>query len=250
MTNPQGNNEGIRLQKVLAEAGIASRRAAEALIEAGRVSVDGQVVRVQGMRVDPQRVVVRVDGERIPVKAGQVYVAVNKPEGTVSTMSDPQGRPCLGDLVADRPERLFHVGRLDIDTEGLILLTNDGDMAHRLAHPSFEVPKVYRAVVRGRVPRDLGRTLRAGVELDDGPVAVDAFRVVGESNGQSQIELTIHSGRNRVVRRLLEQVGHPVTRLARLEFGPIRLGRLKPGGLRVLSRHEVGALLDLVDVSV
>ena len=249
MTNSQDKVEGTRLQKVLADAGVASRRAAEALIDAGRVSVDGQVVRVQGKRVDPQRAVVRVDGERIPVRTGQVYVAVNKPVGTVSTMSDPQGRPCLGDLVADRSERLFHVGRLDIDTEGLILLTNDGDLAHRLAHPSFEVPKVYRAVVRGRVPRDLGRQLRRGVELDDGLVSVDAFRVIDESNGMSQIELTIHSGRNRVVRRLLEHVGYPVTRLARLEFGSIRLGRLKPGGLRVLSRHEVGALLDLIDVS-
>ena len=249
MTNPQEKIEGIRLQKILADAGVASRRASEALIDAGRVSVDGAVVRVQGMRVDPERSVVRVDGERIPVRGGQVYLAVNKPVGTVSTMSDPQGRPSLGDVVADRSERLFHVGRLDIDTEGLILLTNDGDLAHRLAHPSFEVPKVYRAVVRGRVPRDLGRRLRRGVELDDGVVSVDAFRVLDESGGKSQIELTIHSGRNRVVRRLLEQVGYPVSKLARLQFGPIRLGRLKPGGVRVLSRQEVGALLDVVDVS-
>lgn len=249
MTNPQHNIEGTRLQKVLADAGVASRRASEALIDAGRVSVDGQVVRVQGLRVDPQRAVVRVDGERIPVRGGLVYVAVNKPVGMVSTMSDPEGRPCLGDLVADRSERLFHVGRLDVDTEGLILLTNDGDLAHRLAHPSFDVPKVYRAVVSGRVPKDLGRQLRAGVELDDGLVSVDAFRVLDESGGRSQIELTIHSGRNRVVRRLFEQVGFPVTQLARLQFGPVRLGRLRPGGLRVLSRHEVGALLDTVDVS-
>ena len=249
MTNSQPQIEGVRLQKVLADAGIASRRAAEALIDAGRVSVDGEVVRMQGMRVDPQQAVVRVDGERIPVRAGQVYVAVNKPVGTISSMSDPQGRPCLGDLVADRAERLFHVGRLDIDTEGLILLTNDGAAAHRLAHPSFEVPKVYRAVVKGTVPRDLGRRLREGVELDDGVVGVDAFRVLDSSGGRSQVELTIHSGRHRVVRRLLEETGYPVSRLARLAFGPVTLGRLKPGGLRVLSRHETGAILDLVDLS-
>jgi 23S rRNA pseudouridine2605 synthase len=247
VTNPPVKGEGIRLQKVLADAGVASRRAAEGLIEAGRVSVDGNVVRVQGLRVDPDLAVIRVDGERIPVRSGVVYLAVNKPEGMVSTMADPQGRPCLGDLVADRGERLFHVGRLDIETEGLILLTNDGALAHRLAHPSFGVPKTYLAVVNGRVPRDLGRTLREGVELEDGPVSVDAFRVVDESGGRTQIELTIHSGRNRVVRRLLEHLGYPVTRLARLQFGPIRLGRLKPGGVRVLSRAEVGRLLDAVD---
>lgn len=247
MTNPPVKGEGIRLQKVLADAGVASRRAAEGLIEAGRVSVDGTVVRVQGMRVDPDLAVIRVDGERIPVRRGMVYLAVNKPEGMVSTMADPQGRPCLGDLVADRGERLFHVGRLDIETEGLILLTNDGALAHRLAHPSFGVPKTYLAVVNGRVPRDLGRTLRGGVELEDGPVSVDDFRVVDESGGRTQLELTLHSGRNRVVRRLLEHQGYPVVRLARLQFGPIRLGRLKPGGVRVLSRDEVGRLLDAVD---
>jgi pseudouridine synthase len=239
----------MRLQKVLADAGVASRRASEALIDAGRVSVDGEVVRTQGRRIDPQKAVVRVDGERIPLRTGTAYFAVNKPLGMVSTMSDPEGRPCLGDLVADRSERLFHVGRLDVETEGLILLTNDGDLAHRLSHPSFEVPKIYRAVVTGQVPRDLGRRLKAGVELDDGMVTVDGFRVVDQTGQQSQLELTIHVGRNRVVRRLMDEVGYPVRRLMRLQFGPIRLGRLKPGGVRHLTRHEVGALLDLVDLS-
>jgi pseudouridine synthase len=239
----------VRLQKVLADAGVASRRSSEQLIAAGRVSVDGHVVRTQGTRIDPSVAVVRVDGERIPVRVGQTYLAANKPLGTVSTMVDPDGRPCLGDLVADRGQRLFHVGRLDIDTEGLIVMTNDGDLAHRLAHPSFGVSKVYRAVVKGPIPRDLGRRLTAGVELEDGPVAVDRFRMIDQSGDQAQIELTLHVGRNRIVRRLLESVGHPVRRLARVEFGPVRLGRLKPGGVRTLTRQEVGALMDLVDLS-
>jgi pseudouridine synthase len=238
------------LQKVLADAGVASRRASEQLIAAGRVSVDGQVVRTQGTRVDPGVAVVRVDGERIPVRTGQTYLAANKPLGTVSTMDDPNGRPCLGDLVADRGQRLFHVGRLDIDTEGLILMTNDGDLAHRLAHPSFGVPKVYRAVVKGPLPRDLGRRLLAGIELDDGTVAVDRFRMIDQSGDQAQVEVTLHVGRNRVVRRLFDAVGHPVRRLVRVQFGPVRLGRLKPGGVRALTRQEVGQLGDLVDSSV
>jgi len=229
---------------------VASRRAAEELIASGRVSVDGEVVRVQGMRIDPGRAVVRVDGERIPVAPGQVYLALNKPEGTVSTMSDPEGRPCVGDMVADRPERLFHVGRLDIDTEGLLIVTNDGDAAHRLAHPSFEVPKVYRAMVTGPVPRDLGRRLKAGVQLDDGMVTVDQFRLVDQVGQEAQIELTVHSGKNRVVRRMMAEVGLPVRRLVRLQFGPIRLGRLHVGGVRQLTRHEHGALMDFLDKSI
>lgn len=245
----QGEVPGIRLQKVLAAAGVASRRAAEDLITAGRVSVDGAVVRVQGVRIDPTTAVVRVDGERIPVAPGQVYLALNKPEGTVSTMSDPEGRPTIGDMVADRPERLFHIGRLDIETEGLILMTNDGEAAHRLSHPSFGVPKLYRAVVTGPVPKDLGRRLRAGVQLEDGVVSVDDFRVVDQIGREAQIELTIHVGRNRVVRRLMAEVGVPVRRLVRLQFGPIRLGRLHHGGVRLLSQHEQGALLDLIDMS-
>ena len=252
MTNPQGDIEsrdGIRLQKVLADAGVASRRASEQLIAEGRVSVDGAVVRVQGTRVDPQRAVVRVDGERIPVARGQVYLAANKPLGMVSTMADPQGRACLGDLVADREERLFHVGRLDADTEGLILLTNDGSAAHRLAHPSFGVKKVYRAVVAGPLGRDVGARLRSGIELDDGIAAIDTFRVIDQSGDRAQVELTLHVGRHRVVRRLMDEVGHPVRQLVRLEFGPIRLGRLRPGDVRRITGAELGGLLDEVDLS-
>jgi 23S rRNA pseudouridine2605 synthase len=250
VTNSQPEIDGIRLQKVLAEAGVASRRAAEELIAAVRVSVDGKVVRQQGTRVDPDVVEIRVDGERIPSKRAVVYLALNKPQGTVSTMSDPEGRPALDSFVADREERLFHVGRLDVDSEGLVLLTNDGEAAHRLAHPSFEVPKVYRAVVSGRVAKDLGAVLRAGVELEDGPVSVDVFRLLDQTGGQAQVELTIHSGRNRIVRRLLAHVGHPVQRLVRVQLGPVRLGRLRPGDTRLLNRHELGALLDLLDKPV
>ena len=248
MTNPKPHIEGIRLQKVLADAGVASRRASEQLIEEGRVSVDGAVVRTQGKRVNPQTAVIRVDGERIPAASGQVFLAVNKPLGTVSTMSDDQGRPSVGDLVADRAERLFHIGRLDVETEGLILLTNDGGAAHRLAHPSYGVRKVYRAVVKGPLSREVVSQLRAGVELDDGPVSLDALRVIDQSGDRAQIELTLHIGRNRVVRRLMDHVGHPVRQLVRLQFGPIRLGRLRPGDVRRISGPELGRLLDEVDL--
>ena len=249
MTNPKPNVEGVRLQKVLADAGVASRRASEQLIDEGRVSVDGAVVRTQGRRVDPQTAVIRVDGERIPAGTGQVFLAVNKPLGTVSTMADEQGRPSLGELVADRPERLFHIGRLDVETEGLILLTNDGEAAHRLAHPSYGVRKVYRAVVKGPLSREVVSQLRAGVELDDGPVSLDSLRVIDQSGDRAQIELTLHVGRNRVVRRLMDHVGHPVRQLVRLQFGPIRLGRLRPGGVRRITGAELGRLLDEVDLS-
>jgi 23S rRNA pseudouridine2605 synthase len=233
---------GVRLQKVLAQAGIGSRRACEELIDAGRVEVDGVRVRSQGVRVDPASAVIRVDGMRIAADTTSVYLALNKPRGVVSTMTDPQGRPCLGDYVDRRRERLFHVGRLDADTEGLILLTNDGELAHRLAHPSYEVRKTYLAQVSAPVPRGLGRQLREGVELADGPVRVDAFRVVSTSAGRAMVELVLHEGRNHVVRRLLAEVGHPVERLVRTRIGPVTLGDLRPGKLRPLTRPELGEL--------
>jgi 23S rRNA pseudouridine2605 synthase len=158
-------------------------------------------------------------------------------------MSDPQGRPCLGDHVTDREERLFHVGRLDVDTEGLILLTNDGELANRLTHPSYEVPKFYLAEIAGPVPRDLGRRLREGIELDDGPAAVDSFKVVDARPGKALIEIVLHDGRNRIVRRVLEAAGHPVLRLVRTKIGPVRLGDLRPGRTRVLGRAEVASLM-------
>jgi 23S rRNA pseudouridine2605 synthase len=233
---------GVRLQKVLAQAGLGSRRACEQLIAEGRVEVDGRRVREQGLRVDPGQAVIRVDGTRVSTAPGQVYLVFNKPRGVVSAMTDPHGRPCLGDYVADRSERLFHVGRLDADTEGLILLTNDGDLAHRLAHPSHGVQKTYLAEVSSPVPRDLGARLRRGVELDDGPVRVDRYRLVNAASGRAMLELVLHEGRKYVVRRLLAEVGHPAHRLVRTQIGPVTLGTLAPGRLRHLTRHEVGAL--------
>jgi 23S rRNA pseudouridine2605 synthase len=237
------NPEGVRLQKVLAQAGVASRRASEELIAAGRVTVDGQVVRELGVRVDPSTAVIHVDGMRLQLDTSRVYLALNKPRGVVSTMSDPEGRPCLGDLVGNRAERLFHVGRLDVDTEGLLLLTNDGDLAHRLQHPSYGVAKTYLAEIPGPVPRDLGRRLRAGVELDDGPVVVDSFRMIDSQPGRALVELVLHEGRNHVVRRLLAKVGHPVLQLVRTQIGPVRLGDLLPGRNRALTREELGELM-------
>jgi 23S rRNA pseudouridine2605 synthase len=173
-----------------------------------------------------------------------VYLALNKPRGVVSTMSDPEGRRTLSDLVADRPERLFHVGRLDTDTDGLILLTNDGDFAHRLAHPSYEVDKTYVAEVDGRVTKAVLRQLRDGVTLDDGPVTVSSARLVSVQGEKSIVELVIHEGRNRIVRRLLDHVGHPVRRLTRTAIGPVQLRGLPRGELRDLTREELGELLD------
>jgi 23S rRNA pseudouridine2605 synthase len=236
------NPDGVRLQKVLAQAGVASRRAAEELIAAGRVSVDGEVVREMGRRVDPITAVVHVDGSRVVVRDDLVHLALNKPRGMLSTMSDERGRPCVGDLVAGRGDRLFHVGRLDADTEGLLLLTNNGELGHRLTHPSFEVQKTYLAEVAGQVPRDLGRRLRDGVALEDGPVRVDRFRLVDSLPGRTLLELVLHEGRKHVVRRLLEEVGHPVQRLVRTAIGEVKLGTQRPGRLRPLTTAEVGAL--------
>jgi 23S rRNA pseudouridine2605 synthase len=233
---------GVRLQKVLAEAGIGSRRHCEELIGAGRVEVDGQTVRRFGARVDPENQVIRVDGKRIPAKPGLVYLAFNKPPKVLTAMSDPRGRRTVADFLGDRAERLFHIGRLDYDTEGLMLLTNDGELAHRLAHPSFEVAKTYLAEISGPVPRDLGRRLQAGVELDDGVASADRFRVLDRSGHRAMVEITLHEGRKHIVRRMLAATGHPVSRLVRTDVGPIRLGSLKPGTSRNLSTREVGEL--------
>ncbi|MCL2849470.1 MAG: rRNA pseudouridine synthase [Micrococcales bacterium] len=233
---------GVRLQKVLAGAGVGSRRACEDLIADGHVTVDGQVVQL-GVRVDPVAAVIHVDGRRVLLDTSLVTMALNKPVGVVSSMHDEQGRPDLAQYVADRPERLFHVGRLDEETEGLLLLTNDGDLAHGLTHPSHEVVKTYLAEVEGQVRPHLAKKLRAGIELDDGPVQVDRFQVVQVGYRSTLVEVDLHSGRNRVVRRLMEQVDHPVVRLVRTRFGPIRLGQLPPGRTRVLSAPEVGSLM-------
>jgi 23S rRNA pseudouridine2605 synthase len=219
------------------------------MITAGRVEVDGHVVTELGTRVDPNMSVVRVDGARVMLDDTLVHLALNKPRGMHSTMSDDLGRPCIGDLIEHRVrgnKKLMHVGRLDADTEGLILLTNDGELAHRLMHPSYEVPKTYVATVNGTVPRGLGKTLRAGVELEDGPVAVDDFAVVDSVPGMTMVRVTLHEGRKRIVRRLLAEVGHPVQSLVRTEIGAVSLGNQRPGSIRPLRRDEIGALYKAV----
>jgi 23S rRNA pseudouridine2605 synthase len=239
-------DEGVRLQKVLASAGVGSRRACEELIAEGRVSVNDEVVVGQGRRVDPETAIIRVDGMRVTTSTNKVYMALNKPKGMVSAMTDPEGRPTVGDLVIDRKERLFHVGRLDADTEGLLLLTNDGELAHRLSHPSFEVPKTYLAEIIGPVQRDVGKRLRAGILLEDGPVKVDSFKLIDSAANKVLVEVVLHEGRKHVVRRLLAEVGHPVQSLVRTAIGPVFLGSQRPGRLRNLTPQEVGALYALV----
>ena len=235
----------VRLHKLLARSGVASRRKCEELMLAGEVTVDGEVVTRLGTKVDPTVAVIRVSGHRLPPMSPNVYLALNKPVGVTSTMSDPHAERTLSDLVGDRPERLFHVGRLDTDTAGLLLLTNDGEFAQRMAHPSYEVDKTYVAEVAGRVSRETLDSLLAGVELDDGPVTVSAVKLVGEgAPDKSIVELVIHEGRNRIVRRLLDQVGHPVRKLTRTAIGPVQLVGLKSGAVRELTGDELGSLLD------
>ena len=243
--------EGVRLQKVLSQAGLGSRRACEAFITEGRVEVNSEVVTEQGRRVDPERDVIRVDGTRIPPPRRHLYLALNKPRGVVVTMDDPKGRRTIADLLAEgakrslKKERLFHVGRLDTDTEGLLILTNDGDFAHRLAHPSYQVPKTYIAEVSGVMSPQTLRRLRRGVTLDDGPVRPTSVKIVSSVCEKTLIKITLQEGRNRIVRRTMEAVGHPVRRLSRIGIGPVRLGNLKVGEYRELTREELGGLLDL-----
>jgi 23S rRNA pseudouridine2605 synthase len=213
------------------------------------VEVNGRTVTELGTRVDPDTADIRVDGSRIVLDDSMVYLAVNKPRGMHSTMSDDRGRPCIGDLVEHRVrgnQKLFHVGRLDADTEGLLLLTNDGELAHRLMHPSFEVSKTYLATVAGSVPRGLGKTLRSGVDLEDGPVRVDDFAVVDAVPGKTLVRVTLHEGRKHIVRRMLAAVGFPVQALVRTDVGAVSLGEQRPGSIRALTRKEVGELYKAV----
>lgn len=237
--------DGVRLQKVMAQAGVASRRVCEEMIAEGRVEVDGQVVTELGVRVDPKTAVIHVDGLRIQLDDDLVYMVFNKPKGVVSTMEDPDGRPCISDFVrkTHQGERLFHVGRLDVATEGLLLLTNDGELANRLTHPSYEVPKTYLVQVRGPFPQGIGAELKAGVELEDGIASVDSFKLVDSTPGHVLIEVVLHSGKNRIVRRLFDAVGFPVLRLVRVKVGPIGLGDQRQGSIRNLGKQEVGHLL-------
>lgn len=236
------NTEGIRLQKVLAQAGVGSRRACEDLIDEGRVSINGEVVREQGVRVIVKDVEIRVDGVLIAEEADLVVLALNKPRGVLTTMQDELGRECVGDFVQDRPERLFHVGRLDADTEGLLFLTNDGQLANHLTHPTFGVTKTYFVVIPGPVPGDLGKRLKAGIALEDGLARFDSFRVVDANKSDALVEVVLHEGRHRIVRRVFEELDMPVKNLIRTAVGPITLGDMKPGHLRRLSHTELRSL--------
>lgn len=241
-TAGSGPENGVRLQKLLSQAGVASRRAAERMIAEGRVEVDGEPIMEMGRRVDPAESVVHVDGTRVVVNKESTHLLLNKPTGILCTMSDDQDRPCIGDYLRERQGKLFHVGRLDMNTEGLLLITNDGELANRLMHPSYEVPKTYLAEVPGPIPKDLGRTLKKGVELDDGLARIDGFRLVDVNEGRALLELKLHEGRKRIVRRLLDHVGHPVRRLVRTAVGDVHLTNERPGAIRPLDRKELGSL--------
>lgn len=246
-TFPGAEQEGERLQKILARAGYGSRRACEELIEQARVEVNGEIVLEQGKRVDPEKDEVRVDGLTVATQSYQFF-ALNKPAGVVSTMEDNEGRQCLGDYVTNRETRLFHVGRLDTETEGVILLTNHGELAHRLTHPKYGVKKVYLAHIVGPIPRDLGKQLKDGIQLEDGYARADHFRVVEQTGKNYLVEVTLHEGRKHIVRRMLAEAGFPVDKLVRVAFGPITLGDQKSGWLRRLSNTEVGMLMQEVDL--
>ncbi|MFF0077929.1 pseudouridine synthase [Streptomyces sp. NPDC005494] len=241
-THPGAEQEGERLQKILARAGMGSRRACEELIEQARVEVNGEIVLEQGMRVDPQKDEIKVDGLTVATQS-HLFFALNKPAGVVSTMGDPDGRQNLGDYVTNRETRLFHVGRLDTETEGIILLTNHGELAHRLTHPKYGVKKTYLAAIQGPLPRDLGKRLKDGIQLEDGYARADHFRVVENTGKNYLVEVTLHEGRKHIVRRMLAEAGFPVERLVRTSFGPIPLGDQKSGWLRRLTNTEVGMLM-------
>jgi 23S rRNA pseudouridine2605 synthase len=242
---PEGAPEGVRLQKVLAAAGVASRRVVEQYIVEGRIRVNGETVTELGRRIDPENDLVDVDGTAVQLDVSKRYVMLNKPTGVVSSMRDESGRPDLRRFTKDYEERLYNVGRLDAETSGLLVLTNDGELAHVLAHPSFGVTKVYIAKVDGAVTAQTIAKLTKGIELEDGPIVADKARLLDTSRGSSLVELTLHSGRNRIVRRMMAAVGHPVTELVRRQFGPLHLGTLPAGRSRELSKIELGALLTL-----
>jgi len=235
-----------RLQKVMAAAGVGSRRVCEEMIAEGRVMIGNQVATL-GDKVDPNNAEIYLDAARIVVDTKLVYLAMNKPRGVVASMADERGREAVADYVADIPERIYHVGRLDADSEGLLLLTNDGTLAHRLMHPSYEVPKTYRCEIPGPVPRQLGRDLLAGVELEDGPARADAYRLIDAFGKQALVEIELHEGRKHIVRRMFDVLGHPVQRLVRTAIGPIKLGDLRAGRHRRLSPAEVAALFKAVE---
>ena len=230
-----------RLQKVLAAAGVGSRRACEDLIFRRRVTVNGKVAKL-GDKVDPATAEIHVDGQRVITDTKLVYLAMNKPRGVVTSLDDEKGRTELADFLGQFDQRLFHVGRLDADSEGLLLITNDGELTNKLTHPSYGISKTYLAEVVGPLPRNVGRQLLAGVELEDGPARADAFKLVDALGKTAQVEIVLHEGRKHIVRRMLEEVGHPVSRLIRTAIGPLKLGDLRSGRWRRLTTTEVAAL--------
>ncbi|MEH0146065.1 pseudouridine synthase [Corynebacterium sp. Q4381] len=245
------NTDGVRLQKVLAQAGVASRRHAEAMIDQGRVTVNGETVTVQGTRVDPNVDVIRVDGSRINVNEELEYFAFNKPRGVHTTMKDEMDRTSVGSYLAERTasgQRLYHVGRLDADTEGLLLLTNDGELANRLTHPKYEIAKTYLATVLGEAKQDLIKKLREGIELDDGIAKADYAQIVDVHNGQSLVRVELHEGRKHIVRRMLKEAGFPVQRLVRTKVHTVQLGDMKPGSMRALNSSELASLYKAVEM--
>lgn len=241
--------EGIRLQKILAQAGLGSRRSCEELISQGRVSVNGKTVSSQGKRVDPTKDLIEVDGVKISKGFTPVVLMMNKPSGVVTTMKKTDDRVTVGEFVEGRKERLFHVGRLDQDTEGLLLLTNDGALGHGLTHPSIGVPKVYLARIRGLIKPAQIKMLTDGIELSDGFAKASSARLIASTAGDCLVEITIHEGRNRIVRRMIEFLGLELLQLVRTQFGPIKLGEMKPGKSRILSDVEVRSLYEVIETS-
>jgi 23S rRNA pseudouridine2605 synthase len=236
-----------RLQKLLAAAGVASRREAEKLITSGRVSVDGVVVTELGAKADPDTASITVDGKPIDLHPRKVYVLLNKPRGYASTRRDPHAPRVVTDLVKDAADSLYPVGRLDVDTEGLLILTNDGDFTLKMTHPRHKVPKTYRAEVRGLVPEETLLYLSHGVRLEDGMTFPAEIKpaVLNTARETSVVDITIREGRKRQVRRMFEAVGHPVIKLARVSFGNLKLANLRPGEWRFLTQQEVEGLLAL-----
>ena len=239
----ENNQEGIRLQKLLAQAGFGSRRKCEQMITDGRVEVDGELVTELGTRVDPTHQEIRVDGSRVRISNKHITLALNKPRKVLSAMDDPKGRYTLRDIVGDKYERIFHMGRLDYDSEGLILMTNDGELSQHVMHTKYEVEKTYIATLEGKISGNVCRRLvTTGVNLDDGWIKLDRCAIIDATHDTTIVKVVLHSGKNRIVRRIFGSIGFPVKRLVRTQIGPIKLGDLKSGSYRVLSQTEVRSL--------
>ncbi|OZG59971.1 RNA pseudouridine synthase [Bifidobacterium lemurum] len=239
----EDNTDGIRLQKLLAQAGFGSRRKCEEMITDGRVEVDGELVTELGSRVDPSKQQIRVDGSRVRINTNHVTLALNKPRRVLSAMDDPKGRFTLRDIVGDKYDRIFHMGRLDYESEGLLLMTNDGELSQHVMHPKYEVEKTYIATLEGKISGTVCRRLvTTGVQLDDGWIKLDRCSILDSNRDSTIVKVVLHSGKNRIVRRIFGSIGYPVKRLVRTQIGPIKLGDLKPGSYRVLSQTEIRSL--------